>query len=138
MVTAVTNRGKPRQFIFIGTTNEATYLTDDTGNRRYFPIKVGEVDVDGIKRDRDQLWAEAAHYEARGELTYISDPRLIKAHKAAQREREIHDEWEGMIAEWLENEFPEDDDTFSRHIKGKPLETTVTAVARRCQRRGST
>lgn len=120
---------KPRQFIFIGTTNEATYLTDDTGNRRYFPVKVGKVDVEALKRDRNQLWAEAAFCEAKGEPIFISDPELIKAHKVLQRTREIHDEWEGMLAEWLKKDFPVSQDKLDRTIKGKRLEMTVSAAA---------
>ena len=55
----------PRRCIFIGTVNEGGYLRDQTGNRRYWPLEVGgpdyeeEVDVEGIKANRDQLWAEA-------------------------------------------------------------------------------
>ncbi|MGI4856743.1 MAG: VapE domain-containing protein [Janthinobacterium lividum] len=53
----------PRQGIFTGTVNFDTYLKDESGNRRYWPIKVvREIHLPGIAAIRDQLWAEAYFY----------------------------------------------------------------------------
>ncbi len=53
----------PRRNVFIGTINPSAhdgYLTDQTGNRRFWVAKVGDsIDLEGIRRDRDQIWAEA-------------------------------------------------------------------------------
>ena len=56
----------PRQFVPFGTTNSATYLRSQEGNRRFWPVHIQRCDVGAIKRDRDQLWAEAAKREAEG------------------------------------------------------------------------
>src|SRR5262249_24412629 len=51
----------PRTAIIVGTTNDDGFLSDPTGNRRFWPMRVGKIDVDWVAAHRDQLWAEAAH-----------------------------------------------------------------------------
>jgi predicted P-loop ATPase len=55
----------PRQFVIVGTTNETDgYLWDATGNRRFWPVPIQRFDLERLRADRDQLWAEAAAVEA--------------------------------------------------------------------------
>ncbi|MBX9842583.1 MAG: virulence-associated E family protein [Xanthobacteraceae bacterium] len=82
----------PRQFILIGTSNSSEYLTDTTGNRRFWPIRIGTVDLDAIRRDRDQIWAEAAYHEGEGESTELP-PELWDDAAAAQECRLNSEPW---------------------------------------------
>jgi predicted P-loop ATPase len=87
---------RPRRCIFVGTTNEEEYLRDTTGNRRYWPVKVGKIDLAGVARDRDQLWAEAAAAEATGEPLVI-DEELWSDAAAEQSARVANDPWEDVL-----------------------------------------
>ena len=52
----------PRSVVFCGSVNPSSdigYLRDTTGNRRFWPVAVGEVNIASLAQDRDQLWAEA-------------------------------------------------------------------------------
>ena len=53
----------PRQFVLVATTNESVFLHDATGNRRYLPVRVSNIDIEALKRDREQLLAEAVELE---------------------------------------------------------------------------
>jgi len=50
---------RPRRCLLICSANEKQVLYDSTGNRRWLPWTVGRVDIDALKRDRVQLFAEA-------------------------------------------------------------------------------
>lgn len=58
---------EPRRCVFIGTTNKSDWLTDETGGRRFWPVAVGEVDLEALRHDRDQLLGEAKDAYLKGE-----------------------------------------------------------------------
>jgi putative DNA primase/helicase len=91
-----------RQCVFVASTNEDEYLADATGGRRYWPVALaGQVDLDAIRRDRDQLWAEAAEAFGRGEAWWITDKALLPAVKAVQASRQLGDGWDQIVADYV-------------------------------------
>ena len=87
--------------IFVGTTNSSEYLQSKTGNRRFWPVRIGKIDIAAIRNDRDQLWAEAAHYEALGTSHMLPEEFWNIAAEEQEKRREA-DLWEGEIRSWLE------------------------------------
>jgi hypothetical protein len=80
-----------RRAIFVGTTNETGYLVDDTGHRRYWPLRCTRVDVGALKRDRDQIWAEAvALYRA---AITCEDCARIKSEDGHEHGCAVHRWW---------------------------------------------
>ncbi|MDO9007476.1 MAG: VapE family protein [Thiobacillus sp.] len=91
-----------RQCIFIGTTNQGTYLKDQTGNRRFWPVKVGTIDLNALVADRDQLWAEAACREASGESLFLPQ-ELWDVATVEQEERVADDPWVDIVCAYLDS-----------------------------------
>ena len=85
-----------RHCIIIGTTNEDTYLRDLTGNRRFWPVQVGKIDLDGFSGVVDQLWAEACLREADGELITLPQ-HLREEAKTAQSDRMMADPYRDVL-----------------------------------------
>jgi putative DNA primase/helicase len=93
---------QPRQCIMAGTVNPSTeYLTDETGGVRFWPVTCTAIDIDALRADRDQLWAEArVRYQA-GEKWWIDVAEIATAAREQQEARYSADSWEDAIASWL-------------------------------------
>lgn len=87
-----------RRLVFIGTTNADEFLADETGNRRWLPVRVTQGDTDAIAVDRKQLWAEAR------ELFNLTGIQYAEAERLGSGQHEqymIHDAWADPVESWL-------------------------------------
>jgi predicted P-loop ATPase len=87
---------QPRRCVIWASTNDQSYLKSQTGNRRFLPLLVRHIDIEALKGDRDQLWAEAATREAAGE-SIVLDRSLWAAANEAQEQRRERDPWEDCL-----------------------------------------
>lgn len=92
----------PRQCVFVGTTNEDTFLRDATGGRRFWPVTCGAIDTDVLARDREQLFAEAAAAFKAGEAWHLS-PEMEKLAAVEQEAAREEDPWEGLVERALDD-----------------------------------
>jgi hypothetical protein len=91
---------RPRQVAFCATTNADTYLSDESGARRFQPVLCGTVDLARIGADRDQLWAEAVHRYAAGEPWHLGDALAELAADDVDG-RYQGDSWEALLPSLL-------------------------------------
>jgi predicted P-loop ATPase len=89
-----------RRCVFIGTTNQDTYLRDETGNRRFWPVKVGKINLAALQQDRDLLWAEAVYWYETGVKWYLSADEEALA-KEVQTDRVSVDVWQDELLQLL-------------------------------------
>jgi predicted P-loop ATPase len=107
----------PRQCIFAGSVNHSTYLRDETGGRRFWPVACTDIQIEDLARDRDQLWAEAVQQYRAGVPWWLDTHELNRAAESEQRDRYEGDPWDELIAAWVEQPSERRDAT------GHPLES---------------
>lgn len=94
-------KNHPRQCVLVGTTNSETYLRDHTGNRRFWPVRCGQINLEALSRDRDQIWAEACTAYNDGESWWLSGNEVELASEQ-QRQRFENDVWQAPIEAYLD------------------------------------
>ena len=89
----------PRQFVFVGSTNDDSYLNDSTGARRFWPIRCSNIDIKKTLQDRDQLFAEAVSCFRDGASWW----EVPESAKEEQESRRVSDVWEEVVSDYIRN-----------------------------------
>ncbi len=95
-----TSQDFPRRCVFAMTTNQEEYLKDETGNRRWLPVRLvkKKADTQWAEDNRDQLFAEAYHrvVNLKENVHELPEEETL----AVQNSRRIHDPDTDTIVEW--------------------------------------
>jgi predicted P-loop ATPase len=92
----------PRTAVIVGTTNRTDFLGDASGNRRWWPIKVGKIDQEWVRKLREDFWAEAREaYLAEEPWWFDEDTTEAQAIGELHQAVEHHDEWESILSKHL-------------------------------------
>jgi predicted P-loop ATPase len=91
------HRKYPRRLVMIGTGNKE-FLSDETGERRWLPIRVGRSNMPALTEDVNQLWAEGVHKWRAGGVQWREAQHLAVDEHA---DFKVADEWEGVVRQWL-------------------------------------
>jgi len=95
------NEKVPRQCVFAGSTNSAEWLRDETGNRRFWPVTTGVLDLKKLAEDRAQLWAEAVAMFNNGIHYWPEDVNWIKAAAQQAALRVEGDTWADAVSRYV-------------------------------------
>jgi len=98
-------RDWPRHCVFAGSVNEQECLSDPSGNRRFWPVDCGPIDIAALEAEVDQLWAEADTRYQSGEPWYPTNQELNEDLRAAQEEHTAQDDWLEPVRKWLAGEY---------------------------------
>jgi predicted P-loop ATPase len=98
---------RQRRTIFIGTVNpdgDGTYLRSQSGNTRFLPIRVDDIQVADFEAQREQLFAEALdYYRTHPDDWWQLSPEGEQQAGAMRDERRQNSVYEDSLRDWLEN-----------------------------------
>jgi predicted P-loop ATPase len=94
----------PRHSIMAGTTNQQEFLTDETGNRRYWviPVTVDTIDIEWLKKYRDNIWSAAVKAYKSGEIWYLNKEEK-REHNDRNKQYQLEHPWQGLIEKYVDH-----------------------------------
>ncbi len=91
----------PRQCCFAATTNKDNWAADETGGRRFWPVRCGEIDIAALARDRDQILAEALAEYNDDRHWWLEEESVVLSAAEEQASRFETDVWDGKVWDWI-------------------------------------
>lgn len=116
----------PRTCVFSGTTNEIgqSYIADSTGARRFWPVTCGKINIELLKQDRDQLWAEAVDaYEKEEDWWTVPEDLTLEEQSERQMTIEQIEPWHDKIKQAILSPESYENEVFyarDEYINGSP------------------
>ena len=118
----------PRSCVFAASVNDETPFADPTGNRRFWPVRCGTIDITALRRDRDQLWAEAHHRFKAGQMWWLESDALNEFATLEQDQRYEDGVWDSVILDWIDEPTQRFDPGQSTPVPMEPFDSDKTRV----------
>ena len=113
-----------RANVIVGSTNEDQFLNDATGSRRFWVVRVnGQINLEALAAERDQLWAEAVHAFRAGDPWWLSGEAEGLRSESSEDFR-VSDPWEEAVSAWIDTRVPDSAKTYTT----RQILTTALAV----------
>lgn len=89
----------PRRCVFIGTTNTMEFLADETGERRWLPVRIeAQINIHALNGVLPQLWAEGREQYRNNGVMWREAQALASYQHQAFKDQDV---WADQIVEWL-------------------------------------
>ena len=127
----------PRSNVIVGSTNEEQFLNDPTGSRRFHCVSVrAGIDIDALRAERDQLWAEAvaAYNDSEAWWLTAEAEEALRAHAESFR---VVDAWESAIATWLDDQSTKPEGVREPVTTSRILGSAITMVVEKHDQRAA-
>lgn len=95
----------PRQLVFAGTTNEWEWNKDPTGGRRFWPVSCGDLNLDGLRQAREQMFAEALAYYDAGTRYWPTQEEQANLFDPEQLKREQQESLVDALHDWVYSQY---------------------------------
>lgn len=121
-----------RQCVFAGTYNpmhgQARFLRDPAGSRRFWVVEVEQaINIERIRRQRDQLWAEAVHRYKQGEIWYLDDEEELIRAQLNEAYQEV-DHWSVTLNSWLDETEADHDPAYELRVSSRHMASDALGI----------